>query len=159
MSGDFRTGSGAGRLQRILAMPLLRGACAGVLALVALLAWMAVSPPVPADHGAGESTAVASGVSSPAGAAFTAVRGPTKWGAQSARAGIRHQLLVRARATEGDGDTTPTSLLASSPRIPSADVSEPARVRLRLLARRHSPYDEPSPFDATAPPISSRRNG
>jgi hypothetical protein len=159
MSGDLRAGSGAGRLQRIRVMPLLRAACAGVLSLVALLAFAAVSPDVRSGHAATESTAVAIGVSAAPGAAFAAVRAPTKWAAQAARAGVRHQLLVRARATEGDGETTPTSLLAFSPRVPSGDVAEPARVRLRLLARSHSPYDDPSPFDATAPPSSSRRNG
>lgn len=159
MSGDLRARSGAGRLQRIRVMPLLRAACAGVLSLVALLAWTAVSPDVRSGHVADDSTAVAIGVSSPLGAAFTAVRPVTKWAAQAARAGVRHQLFVRARATEGDGETTRASLLAFSPRVPSGDVAEPARVRLRLLARSHSPYDEPSPFDATAPPNSSRRNG
>jgi hypothetical protein len=159
MSGDLRAGSGAGRRQRILVTPQLRATCASVLSLVALLAWMAVSPSVRSGHDAGEPTAVASAVSSPFGAAFTAVRPLTKQAAQSAHAGVRHQLLVRARATEGDGETTSTSLLASSLRALAGDVAEPARVRLRLLARSHSPYDELSPFDATAPPSSSRRNG
>src|SRR5204863_10062069 len=113
MSGDLRAGSGAGRLQRILVTPLLRATCAGVLSIVALLAWMAAGPTVPSGHDDGEWNALASAVSSPLGAVYATVRPLTKQAAQSAHAGVRHQLLVRARATEGDGETTSSSLLAS----------------------------------------------
>jgi len=158
MGGDLRAVPGAER-QRTLAMRFLRVASAGVLSLVALLLWLAAEPSAPRAHDGG-SSAVSSVVTQHGGSTVAAARTHTsRQAAQSARVAGRRQFLARARATEGDGDATPASALPSSPATPFGDVAQSARARLRWLALGHAPYGEPSPFDATAPPASSLRNG
>ena len=160
MGSDRRTGLGAPRLQRILMMRLLRVASAGGLALFALLAWMAVEPSAQRGPGPGESIAVARDGSPQLGSVGADDQLLTSRTArQSARVAVRHQLLARVRASEGGGETTLTSALAASLAPLFGDVSASARAELRRLAQRHAPYGEASPFDATAPPTSSRRNG
>ena len=160
MGSDLRTGLGAPRLQRILMMRLLRVASAAGLALLALLAWMAVEPSAQRGHDAGESIAVMRGGSPELGSVGADDQLPTSPTArQSGRVAVRHQLLARVRAGEGGGETTLTSALAASLAPLFGDVSASARAELRRLAQRHAPYGEASPFDATAPPTSSRRNG
>jgi hypothetical protein len=141
-------------------MRLLRVASAGVLSLVALLLWLAAEPTAPRAHDLGGSSAVSSVVTQHGGRTVAAARPIVKHeAARSARLAGHQQLLVRARATDGDGDATLTSALASSPAQLLGDIAESARARLRRLALGHAPYGAPSPFDATAPPASSLRNG
>jgi len=160
MSGDLRTGRGAGRLRRILGMRLLRVASAGVLSLAAMLLWRGLEPSAPLTNVVTASAAVASALSHDAGADVAVEqRLPSRQAAQPARVGGRPQLLARTRATDADGDTPFASVLASPSAELFADLAESARACLRRLAIGHAPYGEPSPFDATAPPTSSPRNG
>ena len=160
MGGYLRAPLGAERLQRTFAMRALRVASAGALACLALLLWRAGDSAAAGAHDAGESSAVASLLAHDAGSIAAATRPLTSpTAAKSARAGSRHPLLVRSRATDGEGDPTPTSVLASSPATLFSDVTESTRGCLRRLALGHAPYGEPSPFDATAPPIARPRNG
>jgi hypothetical protein len=160
MGSDLRTGVGATRLQRILMMRLLRVVSAGGLALFALLAWMAVGPSAQRGHDADEAIAVVRDGSPELGSVGADDRLPTSPTArQSARVAVRHQLLARVRAGEGGGETTLTSALAASLAPLFGDVSASARAELRRLAQRHATSGETSPFDATAPPTSSQRNG
>jgi hypothetical protein len=159
MGSDLRAGTGAGRLQRILTMRLRRVATVGGLALGALLAWLAAVPPAQRAHDAGAPIAVARGATSELSAGTEERPPASPTASQSARVVVRHQLLARARGTDGQGEWTLTGLLAAS-RAPSfGDVSASAQTELRRLPRRHAPYSEASPFDATAPPTASRRNG
>jgi hypothetical protein len=160
MGGDLRALLGAGRLQRTLAMRMLRVASASVLSLVALLVWRAAEPSAARAYDVAEASAVPSAVSPGAGSTVAAALPPAnRKSAQSARVAVRPQLLARSRATEGDGEATPTCALASSPAGILGDVGASARACLRRLALGHAPYGEPSPFDATAPPTSGPRNG
>jgi hypothetical protein len=147
-------------MQRILMTRLLRVTSVGVLSFIALLTWMAASPSAQRGHAVGESTAVASGVSTGLTPVVTADRNLTnRTAAQSARVVVRRLLVGRARASDGDGETTLTFPFLSSPAPSFGDVAESARACLRRLAQSHPPYGEPSPFDATAPPAANRRNG
>jgi len=160
MGSDLRTGLGAPRLQRILMMRLLRAATAGGLALFALLACVGVGPSAQRGHDAGESIAVMRDGSPQLGSVGADDQLPTSPTArQSARVAVRPQLLARVRAGEGGSETTLTSALAASLAPLFGDVSASARAELRRLAQRHAPYGDVSPFDATAPPTSGRRNG
>jgi len=158
MSSDLRAGLGAGRLQRTLAVRLLRVACAGGIALVALLALMAAEPSARRGQSDGAPSAVARAQSAECTAGIDERLSTSPTASQSARIVVRHQ-LARARATEVDGATTLTSPLLASPARLFGDVAKSARTELRRLAQRHAPSGEASPFDATAPPIVSRRNG
>jgi hypothetical protein len=140
-------------------MRKLRVASASVLALAAMLIWWAAEPSASRQHDLAGSAAVSSAVTQDLGATVAARPVTNRKAAHAARVAGRHQPLVRARATEGDGDSTPTSALAPSPVALFGDVAESVRARLRRLALSHAPYGEPSPFDATAPPASSPRNG
>lgn len=156
MGGDFRALLGAERTQRTFAVRLLRVASASVLAVIALLLWRAAEPSAPGAH----DVAVSSAVTHDVGVTVAPARPlPSPKAAQSARVGGRHQFIGRSRATDADGDPTPTSALASSPVALFGDVEDSARACLRRLALGHAPYGEPSPFDATAPPTSRPRNG
>ena len=160
MGGDLRAPLGAERPKRTFAMRALRVASASVLACLALLLWRAAEPFAASAYDAGVSSALSSVLPHDVGSRVTTARPhPSPKAAKSARAGGRHQLLARSRATEGDGDPTPTSVLAASPAELFGDVADSARACLRRLALGHAPYGEPSPFDATAPPASSSRNG
>jgi len=160
MGGNLRLGSGAGRLQRTLAMRVLRVASASVLWLVALLLCIATEPSASRALHLGEPTAIANALSRDIGSTAAAARPLTnRKAALSHRVAGRHQFLIRARAGEGDGDPTSTTALAHSPAQLIGDVANSARVRLRQLALGHAPYGEPSPFDATAPPAPGPRNG
>jgi len=161
MSGDLRAISGAGWLQRTLAMRTLRLASASLLALVAMLLWGGAELSAPRTHtAAAESLAVSGAQTHESGAAVVAARrlADTR-AAKAIRADGRHQPLVRSRAGEGDGDPAPTSALATARVALFADLAESARSHLRWLALGHAPYGEPSPFDATAPPAPGPRNG
>jgi hypothetical protein len=158
MSGDLRAGPGAGRLQHTLAMRMLRVVSASLLSLVALLLWRAVEP-LPRAHDPGESTTVSSAFSLHPRPVVAEPGLTNRKSAQSGRAAGRNQAFVRSRATDGDGDSTPSSALALSPATLFGDVAQSARVHLRRFALGHAPYGAPSPFDATAPPASSPRNG
>ena len=160
MSGDLRTGRGAGRLRRILGMRLLRVASAGVLSLAAMLLWRGIEPSAPLTSVVTGSAAVASALSHDAGSDVAVEqRLPSRQAAQPARVGGHPQLLARTRASDAGGDVPSTSALASPSAALFTDVAESARTRLRRLAIGHAPYGEPSPFDATAPPAPSPRNG
>ena len=101
MSGDLRTGRGAGRLRRILGMRLLRVASAGVLSLAAMLLWRGLEPSAPLTNVVTASAAVASALSHDAGADVAVEqRLPSRQAAQPARVGGRPQLLARTRATD-----------------------------------------------------------
>jgi hypothetical protein len=139
-------------------MRALRVACASVLACLALLVWRAAEPSAARAFDAGISSALSSVLPHDAGSSVAPARPLTSpKAAKSAHVGGRHQLLARSRATDGDGDP-PTSVLAATS-AESYDVADSARACLRRLALGHAPYGEPSPFDATAPPASSLRNG
>lgn len=159
MDGNLRAGLGAGRLQRTLVMRLLYVASAGALTLVALLLWNAAEPSAQHAPSGGESATVWSGLSQDVGPAVTAARPQANRSAKQAGVRVRHLLLSRARLSDGEGDATPTSALVSSPVQLVGNVADSARARLRRLALGHAPYGEPSPFDATAPPLSTPRNG
>lgn len=146
MSGDLRAGPVAGRLQRTLAMRMLRVASASVLALIAMLLWGGTELSLPRAYQDGPAVAAAQRLTS-------------RKAAQSALVGGRHQLFVRSRAGEGDGDSASFIALASSRADLFSDVAQSSRTRLRRFALGHAPSGEPSPFDATAPPASSPRNG
>ena len=160
MSGDLRTGRVAGRLLRILGMRVARVATVGVLSLAALLLWRGVEPSAPLKDVVTRSAAVASALWHDARSVVAVEqRLPTREAAQPARVGGHPQLLARTRATDSEGDTPSTSALASPLAAPFADIEDSARACLRRLAIGHAPHGEPSPFDATAPPASSPRNG
>jgi hypothetical protein len=160
MDGDFRTVAGAGRLQRTFAMRLLRVASAGVLSLAAMLLWKGLEPSAPRASLAAGARAIATLVTHDAGAtAALERRTPDHKEAQPAHVGGLQPLLVRSRATDGDGDPAPLSALASSTTAPLGSVVQSTRAHLRRLALGHAPSGEPSPFDATAPPASRPRNG
>ena len=139
---------------------MLRVASASVLALVAMLLWGGAERSSPRPHDVADSTALSRALAHDGVPAVAAGHGlaDTK-AARSARVGGRHQPLVRSRATEGDGDPAPTSALASSRTELFGDPGDLTRAHLRWLALGHAPYGEPSPFDATAPPAPSPRNG
>ena len=160
MGGDLWAPLGAERPKRTLARRALRVASASVLACLALLLWRAAEPSAASAYAAGVSSALSSVLSHDVGASVAPARPlTTPKSAKSAHAGGRHQLLARSRATDGDGDPTPTSVLAATSAKLFGDVADSARACLRRLALGHAPYGEPSPFDATAPPASSPRNG
>jgi hypothetical protein len=159
MGSDLRATS-EGRPQRIHAMRLLRIAFAGALTLVALLTWLAVDPSALRRHGVAGSIEASHDGSSELTNARELERGAAaRTARQSARVVGRQLLVARSRATDGNGETTLTSPLGSSTAELFGTVAASARVRLHWLAQRHAPYDDPSPFDATAPPVASRRNG
>jgi len=158
MGGNLRAGPKAGR-QRTLVMRAVRVASATVLSLVALLMWRATEPSVPHARHVDLSTALSNAVATRVGVvALAEQRLSNDAAAQSSRVDGRHQLLARSRAT-GDGDAPQTAALVAWPTAPFGDVAGSARARIRRLALGHAPYDETSPFDATAPPASSLRNG
>jgi hypothetical protein len=159
MSSNLRADLGAGRLQRIVTMRLLRVASAGALALVALLMCVAAPPSARRMHDVGGSSAVTRGIAPELRSAGTDELPTSRTARQAARVLVRHQPLARARGTYGDGETTLTSALLASPARLFGDRSASARAKLRRLAQRHAPYAEASPFDATAPPTASGRNG
>jgi len=141
-------------------MRVLRLATAGVLSLAALLLWRGVTLSTPLADVVTRSAAVASALAHDA-ASDVAVEQqlPSREAAQPDRVTGRPQLQARTRATDADGDTPSASALASPSADLFADVGESARACLRRLAIGHAPYGEPSPFDATAPPASTPRNG
>jgi hypothetical protein len=160
MGGNLQVLLGAERLQRTLAMRMLRVASASVLAIATLLLWLAAEPTAPRAHDIGASSAVTSAATHDVGSSVASARPITSpKAARSARVHGRHQFVARSRATDGDGDPTPTSALTFSPAALFGDIENSARACLRRLALGHAPYGEPSPFDATAPPTSSPRNG
>jgi hypothetical protein len=138
----------------------MRVVSAGVLSLAALLAWMAADSFAQRGHGVVEATAVARSEPARLTSASDAVRRLTsRTATRSGRVILRQLLLARARGVDSDGDPTFAPSLAGSRVELLGDVANSARAQLRRLAQRHLPYGEPSPFDATAPPTSSRRNG
>ena len=160
MGGNLRARLEAGRLQRTLAMRMLRVASASVLSLLAVLTWNAAEFSAPRTDPVDASTAVSSAVATHAGV----VAAGEEWlsshkAARSTRVGSRPLLLARSRATDGEGDLPQTVALASRTAAQFRDVAESSRARLRRLSLGHAPYGETSPFDATAPPVSSPRNG
>ena len=160
MSGDLRTGRKAGRLQRILGMRLLRVAAVSVLSLAAMILWRGVEPSAPLVDVVSGSAAVASALTHDTGSGVAVEqRLASRQPAQPVGLDGRPQLLARTRATDADGGAPSTSALASPAAEPFADIGEAAQACLRRLAIGHAPHGEPSPFDATAPPASSPRNG
>jgi hypothetical protein len=160
MSGNLRTERKAGRLQRILGMRLLRVAAASVLSVAAMLLWRGVERSAPLEDVVSGSAAVASAMTHDAGSGVAIEqRLASRQPAQPVGVDARPQLLARTRATDAEGDTPSTSAILSPSAEQFAESGESARVRLRRLAFRHAPYGEPSPFDATAPPAPSPRNG
>lgn len=160
MGGHLWAPLGAERPKRTFAMRALRVASASVLACLALLVWRVAEPSAAGTFDAGISSTLTSVLSHGAGSSVAPARPLTSpRAAKSAHVGGRHQLLARSRATDGDGDPTPTSVLAVTRTELFGDVADSARACLRRLALGHAPYGEPSPFDATAPPASSPRNG
>jgi len=139
---------------------MLRVASAGMLTLVALLLCAGAELSPPRAHDVTDALAIASVLTHDGGPAVAAGHRLTSTkAAQSAHVGGRHQPLVRSRAGEGDGDPAPTVALAAVRAEPFGNLAKLARSHLRWLALGHAPYGEPSPFDATAPPVSSPRNG
>ena len=160
MGGDLWAPQGAEGPKRTVAMRALRVASASVLACLALLLWRAAEPSAARAFDAGVSSALSSLLPHDAGSSVAPARPLTSpKAAKSAHVGGRHQFVARSRATDGDGDPTPTSVLAVTSAEFFGDVADSARACLRRLALGHAPYGEPSPFDATAPPASSPRNG
>jgi hypothetical protein len=161
MGGNLRAGPKAGRLQRTLAMRAFRAASASVLALFALLVWRAVEPSALRADRVDPSTAVANALATHVGAVAAAAeqRLSSHETAQFTRGGSRLQPLARSRATDGDGALPHAVPLASASVQSFADATAATRARLRRHALGHAPYGETSPFDATAPPASSPRNG
>jgi hypothetical protein len=160
MSGDLRTGRVAGRLRRILGMRLLRVAAAGVLSLAAVFLWRGAEPSAPlADVVTGSATVASVMTRDVDSGVAVEQRLASRRPAQAVGVDGQAQLLARTRATDAGGDTPSTSALASPSAELFADMGESARACLRRLAIDHAPAGERAPFDATAPPVSSPRNG
>ena len=141
-------------------MRAFRAASASVLALFAMLVWRVAEPSAPrADH-IDLSTAVSNALATHVGVVAAVKQGLSSHEtAQFTRGGGRLQPLARSRATEGDGALPHSVALVSASAEPFGDATQATRARLRRHALGHAPYGETSPFDATAPPASSPRNG
>lgn len=138
-----------------------RLASAGVLALVAFLAWAAAGPVALSSRvtdGLVAATTAATPTRASAGQRddVLAVRHDA---APSGRAVLGAQRAGRERGTDAhSGSTAPPSLAASRAEL-LGHVAHGTRALLERHALRHAPHGEPSPYFATAPPSRSARNG